>query len=172
MLAVLGGLTTIGGRLLGVRLSWWRALIAAGPGFVAGLIFVWAVSGRQHGPQQLSVPAILAAALIATMMLTVLLELLARPGKLAGVQGGLASIPHPVRSRSAGPAAPAATRRSPGSPRGTAWPPTWAVAGRPPPQPGGTAWRTACAARWRRPVASSSSSASCCRPARICSHRT
>src|SRR6266508_1063305 len=98
MLAVLGGLTTIGGRLLGVRLSWWRALIAAGPGFVAGLIFVWAVSGRQHGPQQLSVPAILAAALIATMMLTVLLELLARPGKLAGVQGGLASIPHPVRS--------------------------------------------------------------------------
>ena len=98
MLAVLVGLTTIGGRLLGVRLSWWRALIAAGPGFVAGLIFVWAVSGRQHGPQQLSVPAILAAALIATMMLTVLLELLARPGKLAGVQGGLASIPHPVRS--------------------------------------------------------------------------
>src|SRR6266540_6716870 len=37
MLAVLVGLTTIGGRLLGVRLSWWRALIAAGPGFVAGL---------------------------------------------------------------------------------------------------------------------------------------
>jgi len=98
MLAVLVGLTAIGGRLLGVRLSWWRALAAAVPGFVAGLTFVWAASGRRHGPQQLSVPAILAAALLATMLLTVLLELLARPGKLADVQGRLASIPHPIRS--------------------------------------------------------------------------
>lgn len=116
MLAVLVGLTTIGGRLLDVRMSWWRALVAACPGFLAGLTFVWAVSGRRHGPQHLSVPAILGAALIATMLLTALLELLARPGSITS--------------------------------------------------------RTACAGRWRKPAASSSSLDSCCRPARTCSHRT
>jgi len=48
----------------------------------------------------LPLPAILLAALIATMLIAVLLELLARPGRLAGVEGRLriGRFPHPVRS--------------------------------------------------------------------------
>ena len=42
---------------------------------------------------------VLFGALIATMLIAVLLDLLARPGRLAGVEGRLAGpVPHPVRS--------------------------------------------------------------------------
>lgn len=99
-LVVLVLLTVLAGRLLGVRLRWSRALLAAFPGLIAGIVVVWALAGRRRSPESLPVPAILLAALIATMLIAVLLELLGRPGRLAAVEGQLHTgrVPHPVRS--------------------------------------------------------------------------
>ena len=93
-------LTVVGGRLLGVRLRWSRVLFAGFPGLVLGVLIAWALAGGRHGPQSLPVPAVLLAALVITMLIAVLLELLARPGRLAAVEGRLRAgrIPHPVRS--------------------------------------------------------------------------
>src|SRR5215467_15982196 len=107
---VLGGLLTlvvvvilarVGGRLLGVRLGWGRALLAGWVGLILGIITVWAVTGRRtHGPQNLQWLPVLFAALIATMLIAVLLELLARPGRFAAMEDRLrnSSIPHPWRA--------------------------------------------------------------------------
>src|SRR5215469_6680829 len=107
---VLGGLLTlvvvvilarVGGRLLGVRLGWGRALGAGWLGLIVGIITVWAVSGRRaHGPQDLQWLPVLFAALIATMLIAVLLELLARPGRFAAMEDRLRNspIPHPWRA--------------------------------------------------------------------------
>jgi len=70
-------LAAAGGRLLGIRLSWRRALLAGFGGLVAGYVFAFVVT-RRH-PGQLS-PLVVAAAVVATMLLTVLAELVARPG--------------------------------------------------------------------------------------------
>ena len=105
---VLGGLFTlvtavilarVGGRLLGIGLGWRRAILAGFPGLVLGWIAAWSISGQRHGPQTLSWPALFGA-LIATMLIAVLLELLARPGRLAAAQGRLhaSPVPHPIRS--------------------------------------------------------------------------
>jgi hypothetical protein len=85
----LGGLLTlvvvvilarVGGRLLGVRLGWGRVLLAGWLGLIVGIITVWAVDGRRaHGPRDLSWLPVLFAALIATMLIAVLMELLAKP---------------------------------------------------------------------------------------------
>ena len=53
MLAVIMLLAIFGGRLLGIRLRWWRALVAGFPGLIIGTIFVWALSGRRRPPQAL-----------------------------------------------------------------------------------------------------------------------
>ena len=106
---VLGGLFTlvtavilarVGGRLLGIGLGWRRAILAGFPGLVLGWIAAWSISGQRHGPQTLSWSAVLVGALIATMLIAVLLELLARPGRLAGLEGRLhaSPLPHPIRS--------------------------------------------------------------------------
>src|SRR5215469_4132483 len=107
---VLGGLLTllvvvilarVGGRLLGVRLGWGRALVAGWFGLILGIITVWAVNGRRaHGPHNLQWLPVLFAALIATMLIAVLLELLARPGRLAAMEDRLRNspIPHPWRA--------------------------------------------------------------------------
>jgi len=107
---VLGGLLTllvvvilarVGGRLLGVRLGWGRALVAGWFGLILGIITVWAVTGRRaHGPQDLQWLPVLFAALIATMLIAVLLELLARPGRFAAMEDRLRNspIPHPWRA--------------------------------------------------------------------------
>jgi len=107
---VLGGLLTllvvvilarVGGRLLGVRLGWGRALVAGWFGLVLGIITVWAVTGRRaHGPRDLQWLPVLFAALIATMLIAVLLELLARPGRFAEMEDRLRNspIPHPWRA--------------------------------------------------------------------------
>jgi len=105
---VLGGLFTlvtavilarVGGRLLGIGLGWRRAILAGFPGLVLGWIAAWSISGQRHGPQTLSWP-VLFGALIATMLIAVLLELLARPGRLAGLESRLhaSPLPHPIRS--------------------------------------------------------------------------
>jgi len=99
-LVVLVLLSVLAGRLLGVRLRWRRVLLAGFPGLVVGIVVVWALAGRHRTPSSLPVPAILLAALIATMIITVLLDLLAKPGRLAAVEGRLHSgrIPRPVRA--------------------------------------------------------------------------
>ena len=92
-------LARVGGRLLGIRLGWRRAIVAGFPGLVLGWIAAWSISGQRHGPQTLSWP-VLFGALIATMLIAVLLDLLARPGRLAAAQGRLRAgrVPHPIRS--------------------------------------------------------------------------
>jgi ubiquinone biosynthesis protein len=106
---VLGGLVTlvtvvilarVGGRLLGIRLRWRRAVLAGFPGLVLGWIAAWSINGQRRGPQTLSWPAVLFGALIATMLIAVTLELLARPGRLAAVESRLRAspVPHPLRS--------------------------------------------------------------------------
>ena len=106
---VLGGLFTlvtavilarVGGRLLGIRLRWRRAILAGFPGLVIGWIAAWSINGQRRGPQTLSWPGVLFGALIATMLIAVTLDLLARPGRLAAVESRLRAgpVPHPIRS--------------------------------------------------------------------------
>src|SRR5215472_15412507 len=93
-------LARVGGRLLGIRLRWRRAILAGFPGLALGWIAAWSINGQRHGPQTLSWPAVLFGALVATMLIAVLLELLARPGRLAAVESRLQAspLPHPIRS--------------------------------------------------------------------------
>lgn len=100
LLVVLVLLTAVSARLLGIRLRWWRTLVAGFPGLVAGVLFIWALTGGGRRPRTLPLPAVLLSALVATMLIAVLLELLARPGRFANVQGRLAvrRMPHPIRA--------------------------------------------------------------------------
>jgi ubiquinone biosynthesis protein len=93
-------LARVGGRLLGIRLGWRRAILAGFPGLALGWIAAWSINGQLHGPQALSWPAVLFGALIATMLIAVMLDLLARPGRLAAAESRLHAIPvpHPIRS--------------------------------------------------------------------------
>jgi len=106
---VLGGLVTlvtavilarVGGRLLGIRLRWRRAILAGFAGLALGWIAAWSINGQRHGPQRLPWPVVLVGALVATMLIAVLLELLARPGRLATAGSRLhaSPLPHPIRS--------------------------------------------------------------------------
>jgi hypothetical protein len=74
--------------------------VAGFPGLIIGIIVIWALTGGGRRPRSLPVLAVLLAALAATMLIAVLLGLLARPGRLANVQGRLSAwrMPHPVRS--------------------------------------------------------------------------
>jgi hypothetical protein len=95
---VLGGLFTlvtavilarVGGRLLGIGLSWRRAILTGFPGLVLGWIAAWSINGQRYGPQVLSWLTVLFGALIATMLIAALLDLLARPGRFADLEGRL-----------------------------------------------------------------------------------
>ncbi len=56
-------------------------MLAAGfPGLIIGMVVAWALTGGGRRPRTLPVAAMLLAALVATMLIAVLLELLARPG--------------------------------------------------------------------------------------------
>src|SRR6516162_5185808 len=93
-------LARVGGRLLGIRMRWLRAILAGFPGLVIGWVAAWSINGQRRGPQTLSWPGVLFGALIATMLIAVTLELLARPGRLAAVESRLhaSPLPHPIRS--------------------------------------------------------------------------
>lgn len=92
-------LVSFGGRLLGIRQSWVRALVASGLGLVIGSLLALAVAPQTPVPYPIFfVFAILLPALLASMAVSVLLELLARPGPLVRIQGRLATVPHPLRS--------------------------------------------------------------------------
>jgi hypothetical protein len=87
---------------------------------VLGWIAAWSINGQRRGPQTLSWPVVLFGALIATMLIAVLLHLLARPGRLATVEGRLAGpVPHPVRSLRQRAGRTRRYCRSPGSPPAT-----------------------------------------------------
>jgi len=93
-------LARVSGRLLGIRMRWRRAILTGFPGLALGWIAAWSINGQRHGRQTLSWPAVLFGALVTTMLITVLLELLARPGRLAAVESRLhaSPLPHPIRS--------------------------------------------------------------------------
>jgi ubiquinone biosynthesis protein len=93
-------LARVGGRLLGIQMRWRRAVLAGFAGLVLGWIAAWSIHGQRRGPQTLSWPVVLFGALIATMLIAVLLDLLARPGRLAAVESRLRAspVPHPIRS--------------------------------------------------------------------------
>lgn len=92
-LIVLGSLSS---RLLGVLLSWRQRSFAAFLGAVLGGILTWLLWSRNP---DLSWPLVgVAATLFATMVIAVLMELLARPGRLVNVESRLIQVPHPVRA--------------------------------------------------------------------------
>lgn len=91
-------LAWLGGRLLGLRQSWIRALVAAILGLSAGVLFALAVESQNPLPY----PAffflvILLPSLLVSMGVSALLEFMVRPGQLVRVQTRLATIPHPLR---------------------------------------------------------------------------
>ena len=89
-------LARVGGRLLGIRLRWRRAILAGFPGLALGRLAAWSINGQRHGPQTLSWPAVLFGALIATMLIAVLLDLLARPGPAPDPVAAPARRPDPA----------------------------------------------------------------------------
>ncbi|MGN6562328.1 MAG: ABC1 kinase family protein [Thermomicrobiales bacterium] len=92
-------LASFGGRLLGIRQSWVRALIASVLGLAIGSALAVALFPQTPLPYPLFfIVAILLPALIASMAISVLLELLVRPGPLVHLQEQLVAVPHPIRS--------------------------------------------------------------------------
>jgi ubiquinone biosynthesis protein len=92
-LIVLGSLSS---RLLGVHLSWRLRLFASFLGTVLGSILTALLWYSNPG---LSIPPVGAvSALFFTMVMAVLIELLARPGRLVSVESHLVRLPHPVRA--------------------------------------------------------------------------
>src|SRR6516165_8422860 len=90
-LVVIVLLAAVGSRLLGVRLSLRRALLTGFPGLLAGFVAGFLVN-RRH-PGQIT-PLVVIASVVATMLLTVLAELLARPGGRVRAGG----LPRPWRA--------------------------------------------------------------------------
>ena len=151
-------LAAVGSRLLGVRLSLRRALLTGFPSLVAGFSVGFLVN-RRH-PGQIT-PRVVIASVVATRLLTVLAELLARPGARARAGG----LPRPWRALRT----MAHSTRSPGSLPGTGWAGSSAGAGpnraRPVSSPAGSGLRLS------RPGRSSSSSARLPPPAPTCCPR-
>ncbi len=89
-------LAAVGGRLLGVRLALGRMALAGLAGVAAGIAFGYLVWQRDH--DHVTAPVVGAgvlAAVVAMMLVMVLAELLARPGRRDLVPTGL---PHPGRA--------------------------------------------------------------------------
>jgi predicted unusual protein kinase regulating ubiquinone biosynthesis (AarF/ABC1/UbiB family) len=89
-------LALVSGRLLGVHISWPRRLLAALFGLIAGTIVYYLTSMRLTTAINPGLGFVLTA-LLTTMILLVLLELLARPGTRAGRGRGFRP-PRPVRA--------------------------------------------------------------------------
>jgi ubiquinone biosynthesis protein len=92
-LIVLG---TVSSRLLGIRLSWRMRLFAALLGALLGGVFTGLVWYNNRGVN--FVPVSVVSHLFFTMVIAVLMELLARPGRLITVESHLVGLPHPVRA--------------------------------------------------------------------------
>jgi ubiquinone biosynthesis protein len=88
---------SLSARLLGVRLSFFRALTASLLGFFAGTGLA-ALLIKQDYENASSALLFVLFPLLSTMAFIVLMELMARPGSLMRVQGRLASRPWPLRA--------------------------------------------------------------------------
>jgi ubiquinone biosynthesis protein len=89
-------LALISGRLLGGRISWPTQILAAFLGLVVGVIFAFLTSSS---PQQVtSYPQVALPALLATMAITTLFELMATPRGPGAPVRGWARIPRPLRA--------------------------------------------------------------------------
>ncbi|HEY7848892.1 MAG TPA: AarF/UbiB family protein, partial [Ktedonobacterales bacterium] len=96
LIAALGWLA---GRLLGIRQSWLRGLIASTLGVGAAAILALAVAPQNPLPYPVFfLLIILLPSLLISMGVSALLELVARPGPLVRVEGRLARAPHPIRA--------------------------------------------------------------------------
>src|SRR5579885_3025724 len=107
--AVLGGLlglciglllrlmAALVGRLLGVRLAWWRILVAGYLGSTVGAAFAVAV-GAEH-MRNIGGGLVFFSSILAAMMLfNVGIELLARPLGWDAARAGRVAVPHPLRA--------------------------------------------------------------------------
>ncbi len=96
LIAALGWLA---GRLLGIRQSWLRGLIASTLGVGAAAILALAVAPQNPLPYPVFfLLIILLPSLLISMGISALLELVARPGPLMRVEGRLLRTPHPIRA--------------------------------------------------------------------------
>lgn len=89
-------LALVSGRLLGGRISWPKQILAAFLGLIAGVVLTFLTSSPQEvvlGPGQVALPA-----LLATMVVTTLFELMATPRRAAAPVRGWARVPHPLRA--------------------------------------------------------------------------
>jgi len=90
-------LALVSGRLLGIRVSWWRGFVAAFMGTVVGFAdYYWQAIQTSSTPNSgitFGLPA-----LLATMVVLVSFELLGRPGTAPTVPRALAGWPHPIRA--------------------------------------------------------------------------
>lgn len=90
-------LAWVAGRLLGVRQSLPKALLAGFLGWSAGNgVIAIEIAYGSAGPAGLTGPGTFVVALVLTMALFVLFELIGRPGSLGRVQAGFAGIPRPL----------------------------------------------------------------------------
>ncbi len=96
---LIAALAWLGGRLLGIRQSWGRGLVASVLGVGAAAILAFAVASQNPLPYPLFfLLIILLPSLLISMGLSALLELLVRPGPLIRVESRLAQAPHPIRA--------------------------------------------------------------------------
>ena len=97
--ALIAALAWFGGRLLGIRQSWGRGLVASVLGVGAAAILALAVAPQNPLPNPLFfLLIILLPSLLISMALSALLELLVEPGPLIRVVGRLTRVPHPIRA--------------------------------------------------------------------------
>lgn len=90
--AVLIGLAFVSGRLLGIRVSWPRALAAGLIGTTAGEVVYYAAATPDVF-MDFAVPG-----LVTTMLALTVTEIAYRPGSLPTVPAGLTSVPRPLKS--------------------------------------------------------------------------
>jgi ubiquinone biosynthesis protein len=95
--AVLLALALVSARLLGIRFSWVRGLVAAFTGTVAGIAYYYS-QAIQTGQTPDFGLVFGVTALLATMLVLVVMELAVRPSTLPTVPAGLVSVPHPLRA--------------------------------------------------------------------------
>src|SRR5690348_16338194 len=93
-LRVLGA---VAARLLGVRLPWWRLLLAASLGSSVGASFAEAI-GADHMANWGGPLIFFSLILVATMIFSIAIELLVLAGSSGEAQGRSTGIPHPIRS--------------------------------------------------------------------------
>jgi ubiquinone biosynthesis protein len=84
-------------RLLGVRHSWLRVIVAGFAGWLGSVALSLALTQDQTQSTDFT-RDVYVFAIVLTMLALLLFELLGRPGALAGAQSGLGSIPRPWRA--------------------------------------------------------------------------